>query len=263
MRFLPVTLKIRALQHASMVCPPPSITKSSTSQLMPPLYLNLSSSLKIIFESKTISLTPLWIKSSRYLKFLVRVGSSLFLIGFSITVASLLSATSPIDSLLSISIVSSQITIKASPAFTTLPDSTKISSTTPSTSDWMSFSIFIASTTHTVDPAITLSPTLTLSLITIPFIEEMTVLSIESNGESTSPTSINPFGMILNSYISPIDSLLPISIGSSMISSFTSSLFSIDSPITSSSTFSSSFLPVPNIFLRNSICQHHIILNIS
>ena len=44
--------------------------------------------------------------------------------------------------------------------------------TVPSQGATISFSIFMASITHIVDPAVTLSPTLTLSLITIPFIAD-------------------------------------------------------------------------------------------
>ena len=65
---------------ASIVWPLPSITNPSTFIIIPFSYLDSSSSLKIISESKTISFTPLWINSSKYLKFLIfsfGVGSSI------------------------------------------------------------------------------------------------------------------------------------------------------------------------------------------
>ena len=101
------------------------------------------------------------------------------------------------------------ITIKVSPMLTASPGSTKISSTVPSTSAWISFSIFIASITAMVDPCETLSPTLTLSLITIPCIGEGTAPSTGLKfPDSVSSISMNPVGMILTSNTSPSTSTL-------------------------------------------------------
>ena len=63
--------------------------------------------------------------------------------------------------------------------------------------------------TATVDPLVTLSPTFTVSLITIPCIVEINPPSTGVNGPfSVSSTSINPVGMILTSYTSPSTSTL-------------------------------------------------------
>ena len=79
--FLPVQWNIRVKPCASIACPFPSIIKSSTSNLIPSKYSDSSFLSKTISESRTISLTPLWIKSSRYLKFLILS----FGIGLSVT----------------------------------------------------------------------------------------------------------------------------------------------------------------------------------
>ena len=71
MTLSPVQWNICVLPHASMLWPLPSIVILSMSNSIPYLYVKSSSSSKAISKSKTISLPPLWIKSSRYLKLLV------------------------------------------------------------------------------------------------------------------------------------------------------------------------------------------------
>ena len=68
----------------------------------------------------------------------------------------------------------------------------------------MSFSIFIASSTATTEPLVTLSPTFTLIFKTIPCMDEVIPPSTGVNGPfSVSSISMNPVGMILTSNTSP------------------------------------------------------------